>query len=146
WPAGCQPIAQPVLEMARYGLELSERVEGAFRLTLGPVLHLWGLGPRSRCQRVATAGVVAAVRAPCGHPPSGARGGALCDARDAGQVEFNSSAAGPAVDRIVRLLRVQGIGSYLVEVTGELKAEGRKPDGAPWRIAIEAPQTDVRAV
>ena len=31
------------------------------------------------------------------------------------------------------------MGSYLVEITGEMKAVGLKPDGAPWRIAIEAP-------
>src|SRR5690606_8662737 len=32
----------------------------------------------------------------------------------------------------------------LVEATGELKARGRKPDGSPWRIAIEAPRDDQR--
>ncbi|MFX7620740.1 FAD:protein FMN transferase, partial [Acinetobacter baumannii] len=30
------------------------------------------------------------------------------------------------------------------EITGELKAEGRKPDGTPWRIAIEAPREGQR--
>ncbi|WP_141695057.1 FAD:protein FMN transferase, partial [Pseudomonas graminis] len=34
--------------------------------------------------------------------------------------------------------------SYLVEITGELKARGRKPGDAPWRIAIEAPRDDER--
>ncbi|HLV18314.1 MAG TPA: FAD:protein FMN transferase [Pseudomonas sp.] len=145
-PAGCQPMPEPVLEMARYGLELSERSEGAFDLTLEPLLNLWGFGPRSRGQRVPTAEEIAAVREQYGHRLIEVRDGELCKARDAVQVDFNSIAAGQAVDRIVRLLREQGIGSYLVEVTGELKAEGRKPDGAPWRIAIEAPQTDVRAV
>ncbi len=34
--------------------------------------------------------------------------------------------------------------SYLAEITGELKAAGRKPDGTPWRIAIEAPREGQR--
>src|SRR5690606_33869609 len=70
----------------------------------------------------------------------------LCKDSDAVQVDLNSVAAGYTVDRIAALLEAQGIGSYLVEVTGELKALGHKPDGSPWRIAIEAPHADVRAV
>ncbi len=58
------------------------------------------------------------------------------------QVDFNSIAAGHTVDRIAAWLEEQGVGSYLVEATGELKARGRKPDGAPWRIAIEEPRDD----
>ena len=55
------------------------------------------------------------------------------------QLDFNSIAAGYAVDRVIDRLKELGVRSYLVEITGELKAEGRKPDGSPWRVAIEAP-------
>jgi len=37
-----------------------------------------------------------------------------------------------------------GVTSYMVEVTGELKAAGKKPDGQPWRIGLEAPQDGQR--
>lgn len=54
-------------------------------------------------------------------------------------IEFNSIAAGYAVDRIADLLAAYGIHNYLVEVTGEIRGAGKKPDGSPWRVAIEAP-------
>ncbi len=54
-------------------------------------------------------------------------------------IEFNSIAAGYAVDRIADLLAGYGIHNYLVEVTGEIRGAGKKPDGSPWRVAIEAP-------
>ena len=57
-------------------------------------------------------------------------------------VDFNSIAAGYAVDRIGARLQQLGVSSYLVEVTGELKALGRKGDGSAWRVAIEAPLDD----
>ncbi len=145
-PAGCQAMPAPVLELARYGLELSHRSEGAFDLTLEPLLNLWGFGPKSRGQRVPDTAEIDAAREQYGYRLLEVRDGQLCKARDAVQVDFNSIAAGQAVDRIAQLLQAQGANSYLVEVTGELKAQGRKPDGAPWRIAIEAPQSDVRAV
>ena len=145
-PAGCQAMPEPVLELARHGLELSRRSEGAFDLTLEPLLNLWGFGPKSRDQRVPAADEVETVREQYGYRLLEIRDGQLCKARDAVQVDFNSIAAGQAVDRIAQLLQGQGVNSYLVEVTGELKAQGRKPDGSPWRIAIEAPQSEVRAV
>lgn len=54
-------------------------------------------------------------------------------------IEFNSIAAGAVIDQIADRFRALGIDSYLIEVTGELRARGAKPDGSPWRIAIEAP-------
>ncbi|MDO5103382.1 MAG: FAD:protein FMN transferase, partial [Lautropia sp.] len=54
-------------------------------------------------------------------------------------VEFNSIAAGAVIDQIANRFETLGINNYLIEVTGELRAQGAKPDGSPWRIAIEAP-------
>ena len=36
--------------------------------------------------------------------------------------------------------------NYLVEIGGEMRLRGSKPDGAPWRIGIEAPDREQRAV
>ena len=58
------------------------------------------------------------------------------------QLDLGSIAAGYAVDLIAARLAEMGVHSYLLDVTGELKALGRKPDGSPWRIAIEAPRDD----
>lgn len=54
-------------------------------------------------------------------------------------IEFNSIAAGAVIDQIADRFQALGIDSYLIDVTGELRAQGAKPDGSPWRIAIEAP-------
>ncbi|MDO5058263.1 MAG: FAD:protein FMN transferase, partial [Lautropia sp.] len=54
-------------------------------------------------------------------------------------IEFNSIAAGAVIDQIADRFQALGIDSYLIEVTGELRAQGAKPDGSPWRIGIETP-------
>lgn len=58
------------------------------------------------------------------------------------ELDFNSIAAGHAVDLIAERLGAMGVASFLVEATGELKAVGRKPDGGPWRVALELPRED----
>src|SRR5699024_6873880 len=50
------------------------------------------------------------------------------------------------VDRMSQRFAELNIDSYMIEITGELKAQGRKPDGSPWRIALEQPLADGQQV
>lgn len=141
-PAGsCRAMPAPVLELVRFGEQLSADSDGAFDLTLEPLLDLWGFGPQSRGERVPTVEEIADVRQRTGHQHLRIDGEQLC--KDAAvQLDLNSIAAGHTVDRIAARLAELAVHSYLLDVTGELKALGRKPDGSAWRIAIEVPRDD----
>lgn len=143
-PAGCQDMPEGILTLVRYGEQLSRQSGGAFDLTLEPLLNLWGFGPQGRGLQVPDAEALAEVRSRYGYRHLSIQGKQLCKDIDGLQVEFNSIAAGYAVDRIGERLEQLGVHSYVVEATGELKAVGRKPNGDPWRIGIEAPQSDQR--
>jgi len=137
----CQVMPGPVLELIRVGEQLSVQSDSAFDLTVEPLLNLWGFGPQSREEKVPTAEALALVRQRVGHGHLRIEDDRLC--KDAAvEVDFNSIAAGYAVDRIAARLQALGIDSYLAEATGELKAVGRKPDGSAWRIALEEPRDD----
>ncbi|MCC6077229.1 FAD:protein FMN transferase [Pseudomonas sp. GCM10022188] len=139
----CMAMPQDVLELVRLGEGLSLQSDGAFDLTVEPLLNLWGFGPKSRGEQVPSAEAIAEVLQRVGHQHLRIDGEQLCkDAKV--QVDLNSIAAGHAVDRIAAWLEQQGVASYLVEATGELKMRGRKPDGSAWRIAIEEPREDQR--
>jgi thiamine biosynthesis lipoprotein len=141
-PAGrCQVMPGPILELVRVGERLSSQSEGAFDLTVEPLLNLWGFGPQAREEKVPTTEALAEVRQRVGHTHLRIDGDQLC--KDvAVELDFNSIAAGYAVDTIAAKLEGMGIHSYLAEVTGELKAAGKKLDGSPWRIALEEPRDD----
>ena len=55
------------------------------------------------------------------------------------KVDLSSIAQGYSVEKISQILEEQGIKNYLVEIGGELKTNGHKPDLSPWRIAVEKP-------
>jgi thiamine biosynthesis lipoprotein len=143
-PAGsCEAMPTAVLELVQAGAQLSQESEGALDLTIEPLLNLWGFGPHGKGERIPDAAEIASARQQVGHRYLRIEQDQLC--KDAAvQVDFNSIAAGYAVDKVVERLQQLGVRSYLVEITGELKAEGRKPDGSAWRIAIEAPRDDQR--
>ena len=141
-PAGsCQQLPAPVLELIAKGDQLAQESGGAFDLTVEPLLDAWGFGPQSRGRHVPTAEQIERARLLIGHQHLSRKGDQLC--KDvAAEVDLNSIAAGDTVDRIAALFASRGIESYLINVTGELKGQGKKPDGSPWRIAIEAPDED----
>jgi thiamine biosynthesis lipoprotein len=143
-PAGrCQVMPGPVLELIRVGEQLSSQSEGSYDLTVEPLLNLWGFGPQGREEKVPTVEALAEVRQRVGHAHLRIDGDQLC--KDAAvEVDFNSIAAGYAVDTIAAKLETMGIHNYLAEATGELKAAGKKLDGSPWRIALEEPRDDQR--
>jgi thiamine biosynthesis lipoprotein len=138
-PAGaCMALPADMLTLWRYGEQLSRQSGGAFDLTVEPLMNLWGFGPQSRSEKVPDAGALERERGRVGHQHLRLQGEQLCKDVDA-QLDFDSVVAGYAVDRVTARLAELGLTDYLVEITGELKAVGHKPDGTPWRIALEVP-------
>ncbi len=141
----CMDMPQPVLDLAQYGYELSLLSDGAFDLTLGPLLDLWGFGPQARGKRVPSADEIGAAKAQTGYQHIRVVNDQLCKDADV-KIEFNSIAAGYTVDRMSERFAELKIDSYMIEITGELIAKGLKPDGSPWRIALEQPLGDGQRV
>ncbi|WP_073265174.1 FAD:protein FMN transferase [Phytopseudomonas punonensis] len=143
-PSGsCQDMPEGVLDLVAAGNRLHEESGGAFDLTLEPLLDLWGFGPKGQGEAVPSEQQLAEVRQRVGQQHLRIEDGKLCKDADI-EVDFNSIAAGYAVDRIIARLGELGVRSYLVEATGELKAAGLKPDGKHWRIGLEEPRDDQR--
>ncbi|MDR0281506.1 MAG: FAD:protein FMN transferase [Paucimonas sp.] len=141
-PAGsCQAMPEDVLRLVRFGETLWRDSGGAFDLSVEPLMNLWGFGPQSREQKVPDPQRLAEVRQRVGQGHLRIDGDQLC--KDiALELDFDSIVAGYAVDLIATRLQALGIDNLLVEVTGELKAIGHKPDGSAWRVALELPRED----
>jgi len=126
---------------------VSEASAGAFDVTVGPLVNLWGFGPTPRAEDIPSAGDIQAARARVGwqqlevqaQPP------ALRKSRPDVYVDLSAIAKGYAVDQLAGLLESQGVGDYLVEIGGELRGRGVNGRGEPWRIAIERPDASRRA-
>jgi thiamine biosynthesis lipoprotein len=137
----CQKMPASILKLVRVGEQLSEQSEGSYDLTVEPLLNLWGFGPQAREEKVPATQALAEARQRVGYQHLRIDRDQLC--KDAAvEVDFNSIAAGYAVDTIAEKLEAMGIHNYLAEVTGELKAAGKKLDGSAWKIALEEPRGD----
>ncbi len=143
-PAGtCMDMPSSVLDMVRLAETLNRESNGAFDVTVGPLLKLWGFHGDPQLQEVPNADALAAAMQMVGQQHLHVRESQLC--KDVAlTVELSSVGAGYMVDRVSERLEHYGIKNYMVEMTGELKAVGHKPGDRPWRIAIEEPRDDNR--
>lgn len=130
-------------EVLACALHWAEASGGAIDPTVGPLVALWGFG--------------AQAEADCDHrPPSPAELDAAraCtgwqrlafDAVDRRitqpgglQLDLSGIAKGFAVDQVADALVATGLHDFLLEVGGELRGVGRRPDGHPWRVRLDTP-------
>jgi len=126
-------------------LRVSRVTGGAFDVTVGPLVELWGFGPGGRegpRRRPEPEAVQAALeRVGWRWLETRADPPALRKRRPGLRVDLSAIAKGFAVDAVADRLASAGPTDFLVEVGGELRARGRNLDGTPWRLAVERPRS-----
>lgn len=122
-------------------LHWAERTGGAYDPTVGAAVNLWGFGPGSARATIPDDGSIHQARERGGWSRV-TRDRATRSALQPGALllDLSSIAKGFAVDEVARFLRGEGIDNALVEIGGELRGEGLKPDGTPWWVALEQPR------
>jgi thiamine biosynthesis lipoprotein len=141
------PISEPFYEVLKEAQEVSTLTNGAFDVTIGPVVNLWGFGPRARPEHSPSDDVLASVLARTGYKHLELRAEPPAVRSSVPQyVDLSGIAKGYGVDVVARYLDKQGVSAYLVEIGGEVRSKGRKPDGDVWRLAIEEPVSESRQV
>jgi FAD:protein FMN transferase len=130
------------------GLEISRLTDGAFDVTVGPLVNLWSFGPDRRPRGIPPEEEIQAAQARVGYADLDVRldPPALRKRREGLEVDLSAIAKGFAVDAVAGLLDEQGIEHYLVEIGGEVRTRGRRPDAGAWRVGIERPVAGTRQV
>lgn len=131
--------------VVEHALQLARDTDGAYDPTVGPLVNAWGFGPEASQHSAPSDEVIAAARERIGwwrierdattrriRQPGGA------------YIDLSSIAKGYAVDAVGDWLNAHGVTAWLVEVGGEMKAHGSKPDGSSWRVGIEMPDAPDR--
>jgi thiamine biosynthesis lipoprotein len=120
-------------------IDIAQASDGAFDPTLGPLVDLWGFGSAGTPRRVPAAVDVAGARARSGWGRIERRDGGRELLQPGGlQLDLSAIAKGFGADLVATRLRERGIDAALVEVGGEIRGYGRKPDGEPWRVLVES--------
>ncbi|MGV6859305.1 MAG: FAD:protein FMN transferase [bacterium] len=141
-------VSKGLIKVLLAAREVSEKTAGAYDVTVGPLVNLWGFGPEDYRDRVPPDSVIAEEEKKVGYEnleiePFSSQ---ITKHISGLYVDLSSIAKGYGVDAVAAYLEKQGVSAYLVEIGGEVKARGSSPRGDAWKIGIEKPQPGGRSV
>lgn len=145
--AGPVPVSPELRTVLSIAFDVSSKSKGAFDITVGPLVELWGFGPGDGHGHAepAQSRLDTLMQQVGMHRLSLGREG-LTKTHDALHCDLSAIAKGHAVDRVAGALDALHLNNYLIEVGGELRARGHKPGGIAFRVGIEEPNESGRAV
>ena len=134
-------VSSDLARVVDYALQVSRDSDGAFDLTVGPLVAAWGFGAAGEPIDLPDEAKLAELREQVGYQKLEARlqPPALRKSNASVRVDLNAIAPGYAVDLIAERFRSMRLSDFMIDLGGEVRAQGRNARGEVWRIAVERP-------
>lgn len=140
-------VSAETFEVIALGQSISQRSDGYYDMTVGPLVNSWGFGPTGKPLKVPDEGQLQEAMARVGFSFLQLDENLSAISKQADiYLDLSSIAKGYAVDVVASYLEKQGVDNFLVEVGGEIRANGYKPNQETWRLAIESPTVEQRSI
>lgn len=125
------------IEAFRISAVISEITDGAFDITVGPLVRAWGFGTNQ--QKDFSESKLDSLLKLVGMSKVKIENNRLIKTDPGIYLDFNAIAQGYSVDIVSGFFDTKGIKSYLIEIGGEVRVKGDK-QGVLWRIGIDRPE------
>lgn len=133
-------VSPETAQVVAKSLELHRLSDGAFEITVAPLVDAWSFGPGKRTLTPPTRERVAELLQRVGSQHLSVRDEppAIRKARPEIAIDLSAIAKGHGVDRLIALITGWGVKNAFVEIGGEVRVTGDKA-GEPWRVGIQQP-------
>ena len=118
-------------------IEVSEKTNGLFDVTVAPVINAWGFGFTKKANVDSV--MIDSLLEFIGYKMVKLEGKKLVKQKPQSMLDFNAIAQGYTVDVLATYLESKGITNYLVELGGEVRAKGKKNKDKYWTVGIDQP-------
>lgn len=135
---GAAEISGQVLSLIQAALEYGRATDGAFDITVAPVMDAWGFTTEEK--QVPSQEVLNQLLPLVDSGLITADGGVTLAPGQS--IDLGGIAKGYASDCVEEILREQGVASGVISLGGNVYVQGNSPDGDPWQIAVRDPQGD----
>ncbi|MGR9000393.1 MAG: FAD:protein FMN transferase [Gammaproteobacteria bacterium] len=133
-----QDVGNEIVSLVRVAQHVHQASQGCYDLTIKPLFELWGF--KADTLNIPTAAAIQSNLQQTGMDKLEVVDDSHLRKKQADlQIDVSSIAQGYSVEKISQLMEQNQISNYLVEIGGELKTNGHKPDAGAWRIAVERP-------
>ncbi|TRZ93649.1 FAD:protein FMN transferase [bacterium] len=134
------PISDPeILDLIRLALKVSKESDGAFDITVAPLVELWGFYEKAPYlpQDQAIKDCLKNV----GYQHLSLNNGKLEKDNEATRIDLGGIAKGYALSQAVKVLKAQGLTQALVDAGGDVYGLGKKGKNL-WKVGIMNPRAE----
>ena len=128
------------VEVFTKAMEISVDTEGAFDITVAPLVNAWGFGFKN--EQMPTAHQVDSLRRIIGYQKVSLADGKIRKQDSRMMLDCSAIAKGFGVDAVARMLHSRGVQNYMVEIGGEVVTRGVNAQRLPWRVGVVKPTED----
>ncbi len=121
-------------------MEISKDTDGAFDITVAPMVNAWGFGFKTGNKP--TKHAIDSLKVIVGYQKVSMKDETVKKQHPNTMLDCSAIAKGYGADVIARYLRKKGINNYMVEIGGEIVTNGNSEKRVPWRIGINKPTDD----
>ncbi|MCC5885503.1 MAG: FAD:protein FMN transferase [Gammaproteobacteria bacterium] len=134
-------VSAELAEVMAAAREVSARSDGAFDVTVGPLVNLWGFGPRRvERDRVPDEAAIEAARARVDWRQIEVRQDPPALRRQAEvTADLGGIAKGHGADVMTAVIESHGATRYLADIGGDMRGRGHNARGVPWQVGVEVP-------
>ena len=137
-----QPVElnEMFVEVFQQAQKISEDTNGAFDITVAPLVNAWGFGFKN--EQMPDKHAVDSLTAIVGYQKVSYDGKHIMKRDPRITLDCSAIAKGFGVDVVARLLEEKGIVNYMVEIGGEVVTHGISEKRVPWKIGVTKPTDD----
>lgn len=117
--------------------EISSVTDGAFDITVAPVINAWGFGFTKKAEVDSV--MIDSLLNYVGYKNIRLEKDKVIKPTPQVMLDFNAIAQGYTVDVLASFLEGKGVRNYMIELGGEVKTKGKKKGSSPWKIGIDQP-------
>lgn len=125
------------MDVFNKSLEVNRATDGAFDITVGPIVNALGFG--STDTLVVDSTMIDSLLQYVGMNKVRLQEDLLVKDDSHILLDANAIAQGYSVDEVARFLEKKKVRNYLVEIGGEVRAKGKNPANQDWNIGIDKP-------
>ena len=127
-------------EVFQLAEKISAETDGAFDITVAPMVNAWGFGFKTG--NMPDARQLDSLRAIVGFHKVKLEGGRVVKTNPNIMLDCSAIAKGYGCDAVARFLEKNGVKNYMVEIGGEIVTCGVNDQRMPWKIGVTKPTDD----
>jgi thiamine biosynthesis lipoprotein len=136
---GSGEVSEETAFIMNRAMQVSEKTNGAFDITIYPLMELWGFTTKN--YRVPESSEIAEALKGVSYTNVSVNGQQVA-LTGGSSIDLGGIAKGYTSSRVIQIMKDCGIEHAIVNLGGNVQVLGTKTDGSDWRVAIQNPASE----